>query len=215
MTYEEALQVLMTIPDTFRRVGPNYDSWHASKMTAIARFVSGDDSIIAQLSSVSSANLRWLDTFGLLFGVKRRSGERDSTYASRVQKTCVANHCSPLNIVAFLSLTLAIDSGVEENLPEVGWSLNLANAGDLTDESSISDTLIRVRPAGVPFSYAYPTGGLYMTSNVFRDKPFGYGSFLSSGTKTREPTTGGSTNAATSPLPTVFLTDTTINPSLG
>lgn len=215
MTYDEALQVILSQPKTFQRVGPNYDAWQISEMSAIARFVSGDDSVISQVSSLTTSTGKWLDTFGQLMGVSRRERERDSLYAARVQNTCLANHCAPNCIMSFLSLSLDITTTVTENLPEVGWNLSVTNSSVLVDEASLSEALVRVRPAGVPFQYEYPSGGLYMTTNVFRNRPLGYGAFYSANTKTKTPTLGGATNAATSLLPTPFLTDPTINPSLG
>lgn len=215
MTYDEALQIVTSLPETFRRVGSNYSVWQTSQMIAIARFISGDDSIISQIVSVDAATAKWLDTFGELLGISRKSRESDSAFAARVQATCVANHCSPLNIIAFLSFSMNITTEVTESFPDVGWVLSVSDSNVLTDEATLADTLVRVRPAGVPFVYEYPSGGLYMTSNVFRNRPLGYGAFLSDATKTKTPTEGGATNAATSTLPTVFLTDPVINPTLG
>lgn len=213
MTYDEALQVLRKFPETFRRVGPNYSAWEASEMTALARFVSGDSSIISQISSITTAHLKWLDVFGQLMGIARKTREQDSVYATRVQKTCVADHCSSLNIISFLALSMNLTATISESLPDVGWTLELPDSTALTDEAALAAQLVRVRPAGVPFGYTYPSSGLYMTTNVFRDKPLGYGSFMVASVGSKTPTMGGSTNAALSDLPTPFLTDPVINAS--
>lgn len=215
MTYDEALQIILSVPDTFRRIGPNYDVWQVSEMSALARFVTGDDSVISQIVSVGSATAKWLDAFGQLMGVARRTRERDLLYAARVQNTCLANHCSPNCIISFLALALDLSSTVTEDFPEVGWTLEVANVSVLVDETSLANALVQVRPAGVPFKYSYPGGGLYMTSNVFRGRPLGYGAFLSPNFRTKNPALGGATNAAVSNLPTPFLTDPVINPDLG
>jgi hypothetical protein len=186
MNWEDITTVLNSLPSTYRRNGGNYAAFQNSLVAGISRFTLGIDSIAGQASFATPPVGKWLDAWGRLFAVPRNNGESDAAYYMRVK----------------------------ENFPQVGWSLIISSLLTAAQLAALITNLAFIRPAGVPFKVFGRRGGLYLSTVNFLHGTRVSGSWLIPGAIFLPLLIPSSTNNAVPTLPTTWLTDPTINPSL-
>jgi hypothetical protein len=214
MDWQEVFSQLNDLPPTFTRPGQTYQWWASALTEEFARYTTASDAYTAQVN-FSEANGLWLDVWGRLYGIERDPNESDQAYQTRITATLQASHGPPLAIVSFLLLSLGIVSTVTEAIPAaVGWMVQLGGTAQLANLPQIAADLDFVRPAGVPYNFAVLKGGCYLTTINYLGRPRVTGAYLTLPVSRIGPDIPSSTNNATPLLPTTFLTDPTLNPSL-
>ena len=210
MTLSDVMQVLQDLPSTFKRQDATYQAWQASLARGLTRYTDATAATLA-MSTLANAQGKWLDVWGLLFGLPRHDSESDADYRTRVSATLVAGNGPPLAIQSFMALSRNLDTTVEESFPTVGWSLRLPPTITATSVATIATDLARVRPAGVPYDFQVLRGGLYLSTVNYFGRAAMTGAYLVNPVRNIVPPIGPSTNNAAPLLPTTFLTDTTLN----
>jgi hypothetical protein len=202
---------LNQLPASFRRLGPNYTALQNSLQAFLYRYTDSMDGLSNE-EFIDSATDKWLDVFGLMFGIPRFAGESSSAYLARIQFTLVAWRGTPAAIVSYLQLITGLDVTVTENTtPEDSWTAAISGSVTSVLVNRINNSIGFVRPAGVPFNYAVSTGGLYLSTINYMGRSRLTGSYIVSATKTLAPSIPSSTNNSLPLLPTDFLTDSSIN----
>jgi len=201
---------LRQLPPSFRRRGENYTALESTFVNFLSRYTDGIDGLNNQ-EYIDQASNKWLDTFGLMFGIPRFTGESSSAYLARIKFTLVAWRGTPPAIITYLELITGLVVSVTENTtPEASWTANLSGGVTSLLVNRINTSIGFVRPAGVPFNYSVATGGLYVSTINYLGKSRMTGSYLVNATKITTPNISANTNNSLPLLPTTFLTDTSL-----
>lgn len=208
MDFASVLARIDDLPPTFKRPGDTYRQWANALSAAVSRGAEAGDAVLAQLGFADAAG-RWLDCWGLLFGLPRHGGEGDAAYRARITGTLTAAHSTPVAITSYLTVSQGVSASVSESLPSVGWSLAVATP-NVNIQQIAADANV-VRPAGVPFALEILRGGLFLSTHSFLGRPRASGAWLVDPVTTLAPSIPRSTNSAQPLLPTTFLTDPTLN----
>jgi hypothetical protein len=213
MQFQDVKARLDDLPPTFKRLGPGYQAFDLAQTAALARYTGASDGILNQLNFVQAVG-PWLDAWGKLFGIPRNVNESDDTYQNRIVMTLLAGRCTPNAILIYLK-TLGITATLEEDFVNAAYHIQFTSPLTTAGFASLAQNLTAVRPAGVPFlPFQVLQGGLYVGTIDFLDAPKVTGAYLDSPLKSFTPTIALSTNNSVSLLPTLFLTDPTLNPGL-
>jgi hypothetical protein len=210
VTRDEVLARLNDLPGTYRRVDPTYVQLVGSIATSLSRHTHAADALLAQ-TAFTSAEGKWLDVWGLAFGIVRHDGEADAAYRTRIAGTLVAGSGPPVAIETYMSIARGLAATVVENFPAVGWSLQMAGGIAAADEAALALDLARVRPAGVPYTFQFLRGGLYLSTINYVGRASVTGAYLVNPLSTVPPPIGPNTNSTAPLLPTTFLTDPNLN----
>lgn len=210
------------VPRTYKRSGLTYTWLNNSFVSGLHRYTNAVDGIMS-MAVFSNATGKWLDVWGQLFGVGRLNSETDSAYNNRITQTLLLLKGTPLAIISFVQLTFGLTASVIENLfnadgtamTEPSWNLKFGSAFPESQYNQLAQTLAFVRPAGVPFSPFYVLGGgLYLGTLNYLGRARVTGSYLGNPQAPFNFTIPATTNNALPLLPTLFLTDPTLNPGL-
>ena len=209
MQWADVLARLQSLPTTFRRPPGTYTFLENAETAAVTRYTAADDAQSAQTTLLGAAG-RWVDVFGLLLGIPRLPAEADSAYVTRIVVTTTAGKGPGVAIELFLLLSLGVQATVTDSPTATGYVVNIPGGTAL---APVLAAIAYVRPAGVPFVVNQVAGGPYMGTVDFLGRGRATGSYLTAPMTTASPT-GSATNSAQATLPTTFLTDPTLNPSL-
>ena len=215
MQWADIAYQLGDLPDTYKRSGPTYE-WVMNSLTAaLDRYTNSSNSIIS-MSTFANAQGKWLDFWGqLLGGIARLNEQTDADYMALITQTILDGKGPPVAILDYVSLIYGIKANITENFPNVGWYLKFGSSFPQSQYNQLALTLGNVRPAGVPFTPFYVLGGgLYLGTVNYLGRDRVTGSYIGQPVTTFNFTIPNSTNNVTSSLPTVFLSDPSINPSL-
>ena len=215
MDWSAVNAVLSSLPATYLRSGSTFTSWQNSVVAGAAKMTNGVDSIAAQVT-FQNATGNWLNVWGRMLGVIRNSNESDTAYSTRISNTMLAWRGTVPGIEAYASQVLGFSATVTENLPSVGWNLILPYGTALSSyqEANLPANLAFVRPAGVPYTIRQVSGGLFLSTGNFLSGTMFPGSWLKPVSEISGYTVPSTTNNLVPTLPTTWLTDPTINPSL-
>ncbi len=214
MDWSQVQSRLYDLPPTYLRTG-NIFSWLQNSYAAGLTFYTQSIDGIAFQYDFAQAQGNWLNTWGALFNMPRQTTETDTTYRNRMQFTLKLGRTTPVAIQLYAQDALGYENTVTENFSTVSWKLTLTSSITQASDLSLANGLNVVRPAGVPFLPIYiPSGGLYLGSINYLGAPSVTGAYLVESTTAVIPAISASTNPAQSPLPTTYLTDPTLNPSL-
>ena len=111
-------------------------------------------------------------------------------------------------------ITLGATAAVTENTGGLGYSIQLP--GNLTTGqiNAFLMSLGRIRPAGVPFTYAQAQIGLYLDTINYLDVSEVIGQYLTGAATPVPPNLPAITNSTQPLLPEYYFDDPTLNPSL-
>jgi hypothetical protein len=213
MKFTDVKARLDDLPRSYTRLGPNYQAFDRSQSAALFRYA-GASAGISNMLIFKQAVGPWLDVWGQLFGIERNTNEADDTYQNRIMMTLLAGRSTPVAIAIFLQ-TLGITATLEEDF--VNCSFNLQFTIPLTPAGfqSLAQNLASVRPAGVPFlPFEVLQGGLYAGTINFLNAPKVTGAYLGTPLSSFTPMIAQSTNNSLPLLPTLWLSDPTLNPGL-
>jgi hypothetical protein len=213
MQFADVKARLDDLPRTYTRLGPNYTAFDLAQTAALFRYANASDGISNQLIFKQAVG-PWLDVWGKLFGIVRNTNESDDAYQNRITFTLLAGRCTPNAILIYLQ-TLGITATLEEDFVNCAFHLQftapLTNAGFL----ALAQNMAAVRPAGVPFlPFQVLQGGLYVGTIDFLNAPRVTGAYLDQPLKSFTPTIAQSTDNSVPLLPTLWLSDPTLNPGL-
>lgn len=216
MNFQQVQNQLTDLPRTFLRLGTPFTQWMDSITAGLTRYTSAADALIQQIVTFANAKFGWLDTWGLLFGIPRFANEADQNYSPRIPYIVQAGG-GPPNAIAYWILNVwKVQVTVTENFPSVGYSITFPSGLTLAQIIQILISIARVRPAGVPITAVLQeSSGLYLDTINFLDyAPSVTGAYLTQASSTPVSGLGSTTNNTQPLLPTLFLTDTTLNPNL-
>ena len=203
------------LPDTYKRSGPTYE-WVMNSLTAaLDRYTSSSNSVVS-MANFTNAQGKWLDFWGqLLGGINRINDFTDAEYMTLITNTLLDGKGPPVAILDYVSLIYGIKANITENFPNVGWYLKFGSSFPQSEYNQLALTLGNVRPAGVPFTPFYTiSGGLYLGTVNYLGRDRTTGAYIGQPVNSFSFQIPSSTNNVTSSLPTLFLTDTQINPGL-
>ena len=212
MDFPTVQAALNDVPPTFKRSNAPFLQVVDSESAALARMTIAADTIVSMVRDISNAQYGWLDFWGLLFGIARNSMEPDATYLARIIFTLRNGAGPPLAIVEWIQTVWGVAATISESFPAVGYSLTFPPAVTLAQIQVIVQGLNRVRPAGVPFALYSSSSGPYLDTVNFLDCPRISGAYVGGGGAVRAfVTIPTATPNSTTNLPTLFMTDPTLN----
>lgn len=212
MDFEAVQAALNDLPLTFKKLTTPYTQIIDVQTASLSIFTEGVDGTMTQ-PVFANAYGGWLDVWGLVFGVQRLTDEGDAAYAARIQWLLLAWVGTVPGLQALLDL-LAPGGSVTENLPTVGYSIELPSAMTLQQIGAFFLLIQYIRPAGVPFTVSQVRGGLFLGTIVFMGRGQVMGSYLTDATKGFPLTIPALVNSAQPLLPDLYLVDPSLNPSL-
>jgi hypothetical protein len=213
MDWQAVKTRLDDLPRTFKRLGATYQAFDSSQTTALYRYTSAVDGIMSQLIFKQAVG-PWLDVWGRLFDILRNVNESDNAYLNRITSTLLAGRCTPNAILVYLQM-LGITATIEEDFVNCAFHLQFTVPLTTAGFQALAQNLAAVRPAGVPFlPFQVLQGGLYVGTIDFLNAPKVTGAYLDAPLKSFTPTIAPSTDNSVPLLPTLWLTDPTLNPGL-
>jgi hypothetical protein len=213
MQFQDVAARLGGLPPTFKRPGPGFQALANSQTAALFRYTGASDGVIQQLDFRQAVG-PWLDAWGKLFVIPRNINESDDAYQNRIVMTLLAGRCTPNAILIYLQ-TLGIKATLVEDFVNAAYHIQFTTPLTPAGFNALAQNLGAVRPAGVPFlPFQILQGGLYVGTIDFLNAPKVTGAYLDTPLKSFTPTIAVSTNNSVPLLPTLFLTDPTLNPGL-
>lgn len=213
MDFQAVKTRLDDLPMTFTRLGPTYQTFDLSQTASLFRYTGASDGVISQLDFVKAVG-PWLDAWGKLFVIPRNINESDDAYQNRIVMTLLAGRCTPNAIIIYMQ-SLGIEANLVEDFVNAAYHIQFTKPLTTEAFTALAQNLAAVRPAGVPFlPFQVLQGGLYLGTIDFVDAPKVTGAYLDTPLKSFTPTISASTNNAVPLLPTLFLSDPTLNPGL-
>lgn len=214
MDWAAVASQLADVPDTYKRPGDTFTWLFNSYVAGLFRYTSAADGTTEQLDFEQAIGT-WLDVWGQLFNFRREDGESDGAYRTRIQFLLLCGKGPPVSIEKYINVVEGLTALVVERFPDCGYEVRIG-IQTAARYLQIASNLRYVRPAGVPFlPFLVLRGGLYLgTINYFGVAPSVTGAYMTDPTDEITPSIGAATNNSVPLLPTTYLTDITINPSL-
>lgn len=214
MQYADVLVQINSLPSTYLRPGAGFTALQAARAAGLFRFTNAVDGLTQQLT-FSAASGVWLDVWGRLFGISRNTQEADAAYAGRISSTLVAGRATPVAMQIYLQAALGISATIVEDFAHTSWELSTTIELSAEQYNQVFAGLVFVRPAGVPsVAVAIHQGGLYIDSVNFMGAPKTTGAYLETPAGSFSLSANAYTNNSKAKLPTLFLSDPTINPGI-
>lgn len=213
MDFFAVLSQLNDLPTTFTRNGAPYTQLMDSITGALSLFTLTEDATFTQVLNFTNAVNGWLDVWGLLLGVPRNQNESDVSYSPRIFGT-VSAWVGTVPAIQFWLNLYAPGGVITENVGTVGYTLTFPPLMTTVQIENFLITLNRIRPAGVPFIAQQNGIGLYLGTDEFTGDGRVVGNYL---TRLESPVgliIPASTPNARPTIPTLYMTDPTLNPSL-
>ena len=163
-----------------------------------------------QVGGFANAIDGWIDLWGLLFGVPRQDGEGNAPYAKRVSETVLAWVGTLPAVQVWVNL-FAPGGTVTENASGLGYAIALP-AMTIAQVINFIVSLNSIRPVGVPFVITVAGGsGLLLGTEAFLGAVAFEGAYLINNGSTVSNGLGATTPSAQPLIPTLFLTDPSLN----
>ncbi|MDE2233356.1 MAG: hypothetical protein KGJ90_04580 [Patescibacteria group bacterium] len=211
MNFQQVQAQINDLPNTFKRIGVPYTQFIDALTAALYIMTMGVDGMVAQ-GSFPAAAYGWLDAWGLLFNIQRGNNQPDQSYSKQIQYTVNVSGGPPLYIVAWILAIFGVSVQIQENIPDLGYVLTFPQGLTQAQITTIIASLSYVRPAGVPFVVEQANIGLYPDTINFINGVRVTGSWISGGEVEVPLGIGSTVNNAPVSVPTLLLTDPTLNP---
>lgn len=209
MDLPAVLATLNDLPNTFKRPGVWYTQLMDVLAVSLAIYTNGEDATMAQVTAYDNVSGGWLDVWGLLFGIPRLAGEPDVVYQPRIKNTITA-WVGTVPAVQFW-LSLYIPGGTVQENPGGGYNISVPGSFTLAQIQAFLVSFNRIRPVGVPFTISQAGLGLYLGTEEFLGDGMVVGNYLTALSTPVGLVLSASTPNAVPLLPTLLLTDPTIN----
>jgi hypothetical protein len=213
MQWSDVLARLNDLPSTFLRQGPNFTEFQNSLVNGLHKFTNGTEGAINQAQPTQAIG-RWLDVVGRARNIPRFNNEADAAYLERITYLLTTPGGPPSAILGLLGILGLVNTTLTENFATCSWSASISSGLGAARLSQITTSLGYVRPAGVPYNLGVSTGGLYLNTLNYLGRPRVTGAYLVSSINAAALNMSTNTNNAICLLPTTYLTDPTLNPSL-
>jgi hypothetical protein len=214
MDVSTVITQLNDLPPTFTRPGVIYAQLIQSTATGLSIYTDATEEVEKESYTFADANYGWLDVWGLLFGITRNANEADYTYRNRIQKTLEAWVGTLPAIVDWGNFILDTTITVTENTPYFGYVISLPGSATIAQTNAFVSSLSRIRPAGVPFQIAQKSAGGFLETINYFGAPRVTGAYLNEASTYVPLAIGPVTINAVPLLPSLYLTDPLLNPSL-
>ncbi len=214
MDWGQLVYQLNDLPRTYKRDGTVYTYVINSIAAGMYKFTKSSSDVIA-MATFTNASGKWLNVWGeLLGGITRLKGMSDLSYGVYITDTLLAYKGPPVAIENYIQKVYTINNEVFEYFPAVGWSIELFGAFPSDKYNELVSSLDVVRPAGVPLlPLIVLDGGLFMNTVNYLGGSRVTGSYIGNPSVTFSFNISPSTNNIVSTLPTLYLTDPTLNPN--
>lgn len=164
MNIFDALKQLNDLPDTFRRGDATY-AFVMSSIAAGLTVLTAANTALLNETAYGDATDGWIDVWGAMPGIARRTGEANDVYKARVQNMLLAWRDSAVAIEEWLKIVENLpNTSVLEHFPTPGYNVTVPATLSAAQLTQILADLAYVRPAGVPFNFIATTGGTYLTT---------------------------------------------------
>jgi hypothetical protein len=213
MNFSAVQTQLSDLPTTFKRQATPFTQWLDALAAALTTFTAALDGLVLQ-TNFPSAQYGWVDVWGTIFGVQRRSNEPDSTYIARIQNTVIAAHVTPVAMLLWLSVIEGITAQLADSPVAVGYTLTLPSTLSTAQINAILLNLAYVRPAGMPFAVHVEAGGTYLNTVDYIGAPRATGIYLGGAFSIFPMSIPSATGNSLSIVPDLLFTDPTLNPGL-
>lgn len=238
MNFDQVQAQLTDLPATFRRQGNPFGQFIDALTAQLERMAMASDGQVAQ-GTFAQSMAGWVDTWGMLMNVLRGQNQPDGAYKNQIGYTVNARGGPPLAISQWIYFIFGIQVQIVENIidqnittlsgvpiiTETGQEIvTLQSIGGLgytiifpanvtpAQIAQIIASISYVRPAGVPFNVQVASDGTYVQTINFVNAPKVTGAYLASGVAAATPSLSAGTNNSPPSIPTLFLTDPTLNP---
>lgn len=210
------LQVLAQIndlPPTFKRGNDVFLEFIDALVASLSRYTNAADAINGQLVYGNAAG-GWLDLWGLLFGFQRFTNESNTHYSIRILQTLTGG-AGPVNaMLLWTQIVWGVTISITEYIsPLCGYTIAFPATLTAVQINQILQGMSYVRPAGVPFNVVVANIGTYLDTINFYDAGLVTGAYLGGGTTPFSPSLGPATNNSPPLVPSLYLTDPTLNPA--
>ncbi len=202
----DVLNQLNDLPDTFKRIGPNFSAMENSFGLSLSAYTVSTDGILNQLN-FQNAEFYGLDLWGDMFGVTRNINEDDTVYKSRIVNTLEAWFCTIPGIIRYLQQVYNISATITES--GASWSVTFTTPS--ISPLVIIDNLNIIRPAGVPFYVNLLSGGLYLNTINYIGSYRVTGSYITSPFSNYNFTIPSTTNNSLALFPTTLVSTPAFN----
>lgn len=213
MQWGDILSRLNDLPATYLRRGPNFNTFQNSLALGLHRFTNSTEGAITQAQATQAVS-KWLDVVGKMRNIVRFDGEPDNVYLTRIEYLLNTPGGPPNAILGLLNTLNHLNATMVENFTTVSWSVALGSYISATQASQLATGLNYVRPAGVPFQLTSLRGGLFLNTLNYLTRWRATGSYLVNPLSALATDLKANTNNAIALLPTIYLTDPTLNPGL-
>jgi hypothetical protein len=197
------------LPATFTRPGTPYTDLVDSLNAGMANFTNASDSTLAQ--TFASAQFGWLDVWGAIFSIERNANESDGAYRARITFTLLAWVGTVPSLEQWGTQMLNTTIAVTENVGTVGYNITFPASLTTTQINLFLASMVRVRPAGVPFTVAQAQIGLFLDTINYLDEYAVVGGYLSEGAIAATLDISALTNSTQPLLPEYYFADPTLN----
>lgn len=213
MNWNQLTYQLNDLPKTYKRTGAVFTYLTNSIAAGLYKYNKSSSEVI-NMATFTNASGRWLNVWGaLLGGIYRLKGMNDLQYSVYITNTLLAQKGPPIAIENYVQQVYNIKNQVFEYFPAAGWSLELFGAFPSNKLNDLVLSLDVVRPAGVPLlPLIVLDGGLFMNTVNYLGRGRVTGSYIGNPSVTFSFNLYPSTNNVVSQLPTLYLTDPTLNP---
>lgn len=204
----DTLRQLNDLPTTFTRLSLPYQQVIDALNAGMSRFATSSDSISAQ--TFLQAQYGWLDVWGEIYSIQRLAGESDGSYRARITFTLLAWVGTVPSLEQWATLMLGASITVTENVG-LGYVLTFPGTLTLAQINGFLAGLVRVRPAGVPFTVAQEEIGLFLDTINYLDVYGVVGGYLSEGAAAVGSTLSALTNSTQPLIPEYYFSDPILN----
>lgn len=202
---------LNDLPSTFTRPAGWYPQLIDAIASSLSLYTQGEDAELTQIATFGNAVNGWLDIWGLLFGIPRNANEADQAYEIRIQRLISAWVATVPAVQTWMNF-YAVGGSVTENVPGPGYTLLFPGSVTIAQIQDFLTSFNRIRPIGVPFLLEQAGLGLYLGTDEFLGDGRVAGNYLTALGTPVFLSMAASTPNAVPLLPTLLLTDPTLNP---
>jgi len=214
MDWNTIVKRLTDLPRGYLRIGPNFQQFQNSLTAGLVLGTSAYTGLTTQLNFDTAAG-NWLDVWGQLFNLPRNTDEIDFAYQMRIKLLLRSGKGTAPAIEQYVNSGLGYANTTAENFSKISWTLTFLEPLTVAQYTQVAKNLVNIRPAGIPFLPMYvPSGGLYLDTINYLDAPSVTGAYLINSSAEVNPVISATTLSAQSTLPTTYLIDPTLNPSL-
>ena len=189
MDISEIIEIFNNLPDPVLPSGPNFSLLETTLQIVMGGWSTANDTINNNWIPTPESD-KILDAWGIFLGIPREYGDAAAQYLQKLKLALSNSFGTVGGIETFLSEVSNIQSSISNaSSPQSGYTISLASSSTPTIISNYLKNLVYARPAGVPFSVTFLSGGVFANGSSY--------------VQANNPMTGG--NWTTAYSPSVYL----------